>query len=256
MGKVKVFVVEDDIIHMNRMEMVLDEIGYELAGSTDNGDEAMRKIAAVKPDVILLDIEINGSKSGLDILRELNEKDPTPSIITSSHHDPSTLEEAKKIQPLAYLVKPISQGSLQAAIEMALYKFSHNTDILKPQETKTESTDWHKEDQLLKNSIFLKSAGKLTKLKIGEIRYIEVQDKNCLIGIEKDILKVRIPLHKMEKKLGETNFLRVHRSFIINSDYISEINISDNTVRLEEYHIPIGRAYRESLINNLDTLSD
>ena len=251
MNKIRIFIIEDDFIQFNKLEMLLEGMGYELAGHADHGDEALNLIAATNPDLLLVDIEIKGNKTGIEVVERQNQRDPIPVIFTTSFKDKETIDKAKQTEPYAYLIKPFEKETLQAAIELALFRFRKSPDILRQN---LENSGWD-EDQLVKGSFFLKSSGMLTKVMLADIRYVEVKDKNCLVGVENEVLTMRIPLHKMEEKLPFKTFIRVHRSFIINSQHIDQVDITNHQVIMGDYRIPVGRAYRESLLNNLDMIS-
>lgn len=242
------FIVEDDFIHANRLAMYLEELGYNLAGSATNVSEALNMITATSPDLILVDIHLNGERDGVQLVERLNEKNPTPVIFITSYKDKETIDRAKLTDPYAYIVKPYDKGTLQAAIELAVYKFSKKSDS-----THT-FTEWE-EDRLVHDAMFVKSEGSLIKININDILYIEVRDKWCLLGVGDDIFEVRIPLQKLEERLPQSRFLRAHRSFIANKEAIGKIDLVENKVLIRQHVIPIGRSYREAFLNSLDILN-
>ncbi|PTB93173.1 DNA-binding response regulator, partial [Marivirga lumbricoides] len=193
MSKVKVFIIEDDFIHTNRLEMYLDEMGYELAGTAASSTQALNLIAATKPDLLLVDIHLAGDLSGIQIVEHLNNKKAIPVIFITSYRDKETFETAKLTDPYAYIIKPYDKETLQAAIELAVYKFSKiktaNSQNEYPEEAK---------DSLEKGMLFLKSKGRLIKIILSDILYIEAKDKLCLIYLSKEIIEVRMSLQKLE----------------------------------------------------------
>ena len=219
----------------------------KLVGTTAKGEDALRLIAATQPDLVLVDIQLQGEKTGIDIIRDLNEKNPLPAIIISSANDQATFAKAAKVYPSAFLVKPFDQSNLQASIEIAIHEFSNPK-----RKSDAPAADWKQADQITTDKIFLKSAGILTKVQISDVRYIEVKNKDCLIGLEDEVIKVRIPLHKMEEKLNSTDFIRCHRSFIVNAEHIKNINVSDNQIEVGKYFVSIGKLYKEEFLKKLD----
>lgn len=250
MSKVRVFIIEDDFIHANRLEMYLDEMGYELAGTAEGADQALNLIAATKPDLLLVDIHLAGELSGIQIVEYLNKKKAIPVIFITSYRDKETFETAKLTDPYAYIIKPYDKETLQAAIELAVHKFSRSNGS----QTQNDSLGLT-EDSLIKDELFLKSKGRLIKIKLSDILYVEAKDKMCEIVLAKEVIEVRISLQKLEDILNPNQFfLRVHRSFIINKEEISQVDLSKNEVLLSVFNVPIGRSYKESFLNSIDII--
>ena len=247
MSKVRVFIVEDDVIHASRLEMYLDEMGYGLAGTASNAGEALNMIAATKPDLLLVDIHLEGDRDGIQLIEKLYQKRVVPAIFITSFADKATIDRAKVTHPYAYIVKPYDQATLQAAIELAVYKFS--TPPTMTQATVHDYKGWE-EDKMVNDTMFIKDKGRLIKLNTNDIAYIEAQDKYCLIYLSRERVDVRIPLKKLAEILEKQSFQRVHRSFIINKTVISQIDVANNEVQVGGYTVPIGRAYRASFLDS------
>lgn len=246
MAKVKVFIIEDDFIHANRLEMYLDEMGYELAGTAESSNQALNLIAATKPDLLLVDIHLAGELSGIQIVEYLNKKKAIPVIFITSYRDKETFETAKLTDPYAYIIKPYDKETLQAAIELAVYKFS-KLKANNPQNNRLESNM----DSFEKHTLFLKSKGRLIKIRLNDILYVEAKDKLCLINLAKEVIEVRMSLQRLVDKLNTHQFLRVHRSFIINKEEISQVDLSKNEVHVGTFTVPISRSYRESFFERI-----
>ncbi|MBK6264366.1 LytTR family transcriptional regulator DNA-binding domain-containing protein [Marivirga sp. S37H4] len=251
MSKVKVFIIEDDFIHANRLEMYLDEMGYELAGTAVGASQALNLIAATKPDLLLVDIHLAGDRDGIQIVENINKKKAIPVIFITSYRDKETFERAKLTDPYVYILKPYDKETLQAAIELTVYKISKINDT----QIQNNYHGWNN-DRLVKDELFIKSNGILIKIKLSDILYVEAKDKMCIIGMAEELIETRMSLQKLEEKLPIDRFLRIHRSFIINTKEISQINLSKNEVQLGPYKVPIGRSYKEPFINSIDSNID
>ena len=195
MSKVKVFVVEDDVIHASRLEMFLDEMGYGLAGTASNANDALNMIAATKPDLLLVDIHLEGDRDGIQLIEKLYQKRVVPAIFVTSFGDKDTIDRAKVTHPYAYIVKPYDKATLQAAIELAVYKFTSQPPIAEQQQATHPYNGWE-EDKMIDDSIFIKDKGRLIKINTSDIAYIEAQDKCCLIYLNQERVDVRMQLKK------------------------------------------------------------
>ncbi|MDG2449275.1 MAG: response regulator transcription factor [Saprospiraceae bacterium] len=128
----KVLIVEDDAIISQLIEHHLDEFGHQALDISYNSERALDLIHNLKPDLIMLDINIEGIRDGIDIASIIDEKYEIPYIFITALSDKSTLERAQKVKPLAYLVKPFRAEDLRAsiAIGMSNYKRRVNNDPL------------------------------------------------------------------------------------------------------------------------------
>jgi signal transduction histidine kinase len=118
----KILVAEDNPIFANTIEIIIEELGYELLGIADNTTEFMRLYAQERPDLLLLDIQLADNKTGIDIATEITENEDIPIIFMTSFKDNTLFEQVKKLQPLAYLIKPFDALLLQHIIELAFHK--------------------------------------------------------------------------------------------------------------------------------------
>lgn len=119
----KIIIIEDEALIAIEIESTLEMLGFQVVGHSMSGDEALDLFARTEADLILLDINIRGSLNGIDLAKIIREKYNTPFVFLTSHSDPNTLEQAKKMMPYGYILKPFNENDLKVNIEMALYKF-------------------------------------------------------------------------------------------------------------------------------------
>ncbi len=122
MVKAKILVVEDEALVAKDMGMVLTDLGYDVVGYAASADDAVKKAAALEPDLILMDIVLKGQKTGIDASYEIKAKRDIPILFLTAYTDITLIDKAKNTEPYAYLVKPFHEKQLLAAIEMALHK--------------------------------------------------------------------------------------------------------------------------------------
>ncbi|WP_257670303.1 response regulator [Parapedobacter tibetensis] len=115
----RIYIVEDQMIITLDLQHMLEDLGYEVCGISPSYHETLNNIEVVKPDLILLDIFLQGDKTGIDLAHVLNQNYHIPFIFLTSHTDDQTVKIAKETQPRGYLVKPFKLNELYAAIEMA-----------------------------------------------------------------------------------------------------------------------------------------
>ena len=117
-----IFFVEDDPVLSRVLVWRLEKLGYSVCGFAGNGKEAIQKIAEIKPDLVLLDIELGGGMDGIDVGGTLSARTEIPFIYLTSHAEKQTLERARNTVPEGYIKKPFDAEQLRITIEMALQR--------------------------------------------------------------------------------------------------------------------------------------
>lgn len=115
-------VVEDDIVSSMDLRKRLKRLGYNVCGTLTKGEDVLKQINSLLPDIILMDIQLEGEIDGIDTALKLQESYDIPVIFLTSMVDDFTFQRAKISQPFAYIIKPTLDRELQINIEIALYK--------------------------------------------------------------------------------------------------------------------------------------
>jgi YesN/AraC family two-component response regulator len=118
----KVLVVDDEAIITLQLEERLTRIGYKVVGMAASGEEAIKKARALKPEIVLMDIVMPGTINGIGAAKVVHDELDIPVIFITSYADDKIIEEAKRVHPYGYIVKPFNEQELKAAIEVALYR--------------------------------------------------------------------------------------------------------------------------------------
>jgi len=122
MHPISILIVEDEAIVSADIQDRLKTCGYTICAALDNGADALRWAGETKPDVVLMDINLNGALDGIETARLIRERFGLPVVYLSAYSDAETLERAKITQPYGYLLKPLAERELVITIEMAVYK--------------------------------------------------------------------------------------------------------------------------------------
>ena len=251
MSRLNILAVEDELIHQLNIRALAEAIGVNISAMASNAEEAISSFREFRPDIVLMDIRLNGTKTGIELAEELNIIEPVPIIFLTSSQEEELFDEAKSLMPYAYLTKPLTKEMLKHSIELAVQHFSGTG---KPSNTaSTPPTVQHVEEEKPK-SFFIKIGNKLKRVDVSEIQFIEVEEKYCSIYTENKQIHVKIALKDFLRKLPAGKFIRVHRSFIVNSDYISTVKLNENLVVLGEKEVPFSRTYKEQLLNNINLI--
>ena len=122
MPKSRILVVEDEILVREDIEDCLEALGHEVVAVASTGAEALRKIPAARPDLVLMDIRLKGDMDGVETARQIRTNFRLPVIFLTAHADDATLQRAKAADPLGYIVKPFAETTVNAVIQTALHK--------------------------------------------------------------------------------------------------------------------------------------
>jgi PAS domain S-box-containing protein len=121
MSKKQILIVEDEKIVADDLRMSLERLGYRVSGVVSSGEDAIRKVEELPPDLVLMDIVLKGM-GGIEAAGIIRSRFNIPVVYLSAHADRKTLEQAKVTEPFGYLTKPFDEGDLYSAIELAIYK--------------------------------------------------------------------------------------------------------------------------------------
>jgi DNA-binding NarL/FixJ family response regulator len=120
MSKIKVLIVEDEPVIAENLSMYLDNDDFEVSGIAYDSDEALQQLIVNTPDAVILDINLESEKDGIDIANYINTTYQVPFLFLTSYSDKGTLERAKKVKPSGYIVKPFNEKTLIASLEIAI----------------------------------------------------------------------------------------------------------------------------------------
>ena len=131
MTKADILIVEDEALVAADLGDRLREMGYTVAAELSSGEEALEKIAALRPDLILMDIVLDGEMDGIEAARQVRSRWDTPVVFLTAHADNNTLRRARLAEPFGYVIKPFAEAELHATVEMALYKHKADSQLRK-----------------------------------------------------------------------------------------------------------------------------
>ena len=117
-----VLVVEDERIVAKDLQYMLNAMGYDAFAIAASADDALARIAEHRPDLVLMDIRIKGSRDGIETADLLRARFGIPVVYLTAHSDDATLERAKLTVPYGYLMKPVKAAELRSAIEIAIHR--------------------------------------------------------------------------------------------------------------------------------------
>ena len=120
MSRGKVLIVEDEFIQFLSLEELMLERGFEVCGPASTSDEAIEMALAERPDVVLMDVSIQGGRDGIDTAREIDARCRIPVILTTGYDSAEVYEKARTVKTAGFFLKPYEVEDLMAAIEASI----------------------------------------------------------------------------------------------------------------------------------------
>lgn len=239
MRTLKIHIVEDEKLIGESLKEILECLNHEVIAISTSVKQALDNLKKDTPDLMLLDIQLEGEKDGIDLAHELDANHDIPFIFTTAFADESTIGRAKEESPYGYIVKPYGIKDINAAIEIAMSNFD-----------KIQSMKSQGEDALVKSkNIYLKVDYRLVKVHEDEIHWIEAKGDYAVFKTDEKSYIVKTTIKNVIEKLDKFKFLKVHRSFIVNLDKV--VDIEDSTLLIDKKIIPISRANKEALMERI-----
>lgn len=236
----KCIVVDDELLARTILLKLVEQVEeLEVVGDFSNALQAIKFLNKNEVDVVFLDIHMPDF-TGFDFIETI--KNPPKIVLTTS--DRNFAVEAFEYETIIdYLVKPIELDRFKKALTK-IKSSSINTTSQEVKETAKSST--------VEDKLYVNIDRRLVKIDIPTIYVIEAKGDYIKIKTEQKNYIVHSPLKKIEEKLHQDKFLRVHRSYIINIDKI--IDIEDNSVLIQQDVIPVSRSNRNELKRRLNLL--
>lgn len=217
MSKNQVVIIEDEFFVASHLKDLVVDFGYEVVGVYYSGEDFLEQ-TDWQFDTAIIDIFLSEELSGLDIAEKIKEKNK-PFIFLTANQDTDTLKKAARLEPKAYITKPFKINDISAALEIISYSLPNKIEI-----TGANGKTYINPSDI----VFVKSDGV----------YIEIQTH------EKSIIQRKL-LKDIIDELPN-NFVRVHRSYLVNTNYIEQRQPHQVTVKGQK--IPVSRNFKENLI--------
>lgn len=239
MDNINVLIIEDTTSESDALVKVLTDNNYNIVGIASTYSDALTMFYNNVVDIVVIDVFLDGKPDGITFAETINivPNSVKPFVFLTSSKDRQIFERAKLTKPFSFLMKPFNELEILYAMEMAVEKFYEQLNV------------FHSEDQntvVSNDSLFIKKKKALKKVYMEDIVYIEVEDRYCNIITDTEKFVILISLTKIMELLDQTQFIRTHRNFIVNSSKIMEIVLSDNLIVLKgSHHVTLSEKYKD-----------
>ncbi|MEQ8910299.1 MAG: response regulator [Vicingaceae bacterium] len=247
---IQILVVEDNFLVAESLCEDIRAVGFEVCAVAESGEMAMNEVSKNPPDLILMDIRIKGEMDGIETATKLIQDYEIPIIFLTDQTDQFTFNRAKKVQPHAFLSKPVTAVSLQRSIELALNTFQKKY-------SKTKNNQSLEEGRVFKKHFMLKAKGGLYTIDLNEIECLMADTSYCRLKTTEKEYHISKPMNTVLESLQvapycKENVIRISKSASINIQKVQAIK--GNKVLLGEKEFSIGARYREVLFEKIQTL--
>jgi DNA-binding LytR/AlgR family response regulator len=246
----RVLIVDDEPLARRRLVQLLAHFpDVEIAGEADSGRQALELAGLLRPDVLLLDIEMPGV-DGFSVVKALPEA-PAPAIIFVTAFQDHAVK-AFELRATDFVVKPVNGERLALALDQArsdleARRAGERLAFLQARLAELESRALAASDQ----GLWVQIGSEKRRLSLTDIRWLEAERDYTRVHMGSQVHLVNALLGDMEKALDEQAFLRVHRSAIVRKDKVQGIlrgRFSAPVLLLDDGHqLPVGRKYRDAV---------
>lgn len=237
----KAYIVDDEPLARDELKyLLIRSKQVKILGESDCLEEAVVDIPKLKPDLVFLDIEL-AEDNGLQLAKHLLTLDPIPAIVFATAYDEYALQ-AFELNALDYLLKPFDEIRIQKTLEkiQQMQRIGEKENNIYPS---------LKKDHTGKIAVLLDE--RIILLTCADIHYLESFEGKTIIKMMEHTYKTSEALVVLEKKLNGRQFIRVHRSFIVNMDHIIEIepwfNSTYHLIMNDSSKVPVSRTYVKEL---------
>ena len=223
--KKRILIVEDEVFIAEELASILEELGFEVTDIAFDTESAIKAIEKQAPDLAILDIRMHGKNQGFEIAEYINENLDIPFMFLTSFADDSTVIEASKLKPNAYILKPFNNLDIFSTLSIVFESFEKKS-----------------------SKIALKTGHESVLIDPNEILWIKSDDNYIEVNTADNRHVIRATIDSFLEEYNLSNFVRAHRSYAVNIHKTDRLNTKSLTINNIE--IPVSRKH----INNLRKL--
>lgn len=240
---IQAVVADDELLARQKLRQLLrDEPEVDVIGESATAAETIELVRVAQPDLLFLDIRMPGM-DGFDVVGALSSEPGVtmPRIIFTTAYDSYALR-AFEIHAVDYLLKPFTFERLHSAVENA------RNQLQGPRQTVEREDEAKSNGDRYTQRIVFKSRGRILFLAVSEIRWIGAEENYVRICTQSETHLLRETMSRLEERLDPQMFLRVHRSSIVNLQYVKEVRTDADgecmVILVNGQKIPMSRSYR------------
>jgi len=218
-----VFIAEDEPLAREVLrDAIYGHAGLRLVGEAADGAAALAQINALRPDVVFMDIQMP-EMTGLEVLRRLA---CTPHIVFTTAYDQYAVT-AFELNAVDYLLKPFTRARFDAAVARLLEPVQPAPEVVGEALARAVQRGPERQERL--ERILVRDRGRIFPLSMNEIAYLKADSKYTAIAARGQTFLVRIGISELEAQLDPARFIRIHRSALVNLDFVDSMKADDQS---------------------------
>ena len=233
----RILIVEDEVIIAANLSLILTGAGHEVIGMLHQGEAVLPLVRQNEPDIVLLDINLQGEADGIAIGRRLRAETHCSLIYLTANSDDETFARARANAPEAFLTKPFNDLEVLRAVSLAAARRPTSPPAAAPYK--------------LSDRLFVRHRERMTRLLLEDVLFVKADRNYCQLQSQRDSYVLTIPLKRFASRLPP-NFVRVHRSYLVNILHVTEVD--DHGIKVGNHPIPLSRNHRDDFLARIDTV--
>jgi two-component system, LytTR family, response regulator LytT len=242
---IKILIVEDDVLIAQDLQEILEEWGYSAVFKARNYEKAIEILSSEKIDLVLLDINLGGEKTGVDVGSYIYQNHQIPFIYITSYSDAATLAGVKQTFPSGFLLKPYDAKLLQATIEIAFFNYASKQQAI----INSTENEMVENDFIINDTLLIKDNYRYIKIPLKDILWFE-SDKNYVeVKTVQRKYAIRTTLKRLLEALPPNQFVRCHKQYVVNVAQVQKFGT--NSLIISSFELPISRTEKEEVLRLL-----
>jgi DNA-binding LytR/AlgR family response regulator len=246
----RILIAEDEFPIAMDIKIRLQKMGHEVVAIANHYEDIWTQLAEHKPELVLMDINLGTGKSGVDAAKNIYNNFKIPVVFVTAFGDPDTVEKAMEALPFGYVIKPFKDIDIATAITVAMQKHK----ALQEKQTALDYLQQQPATNAVPEHIFVKHKGQLEKLNTHDIIFLEALDNYTAIHTADQKYLVNSFLKDLHGQLPDKQFIRTHKSYVVNAVCIKSIEENSIHVNHNPAIIPISKSYRGSFFEKIKIL--
>lgn len=224
-------IIEDDFASAINLQRVVEGMGLHVLAILENSEQVQAFSNYSRVDIILSDVKLGAESYAYDHLP--HQAKLPPIIFISSFPDMDLYDKSNQLDPYVYLTKPVSDVTLQSAINGAL---------------KSKREKSREDIKVIEGRVFVRSKGKLRSVDPQKVTYLHSEGNYCYIYTSDSAkIVIRSSISNMLETLNHEPLMQIHRAYVANRLFIESMDISSSTIKIAGTELPVGRSYKKSI---------
>lgn len=238
MQAVKILIVENELLISHEISSRLTKAGYHITAQVATAEEAFRSVEEELPDIVIMDIHLDGPVDGIEAALEIKRSHTVHIIFLTDLDNGETLDRAARVEA-TFLVKPFNERQVAAVIHQAIHNASYALKA-RPGDAEPPAESHY----VLNDCLFIRVDGNhYKKMKLNDITYIEAEGSYAYIHtVKNEKVTYALNMNLIHSRIQHPSFVRVSRFYVVNLDQVDEIK--GNLLVVNNKEIQIGENYR------------